>query len=92
MNGFDSPAVLWLLVAAQLLGVFTAALARLSEGCPFQVACHRLFFAVLSLVGAATMVASAVGPGCWVACSATLAVMILMVTCDFRAGREAATW
>ena len=32
MNGFDSPTVLWLLLAAQLLGVSSAWLARLSEG------------------------------------------------------------
>jgi hypothetical protein len=92
MTGFDSPSVLWLLVAIQVLGVFTAALARFSGGCAHQVVCHRLFFVVLSLVGAAAMVASAVGPGCLVTCSATLAFMVLTTTCDFRAGREAATW
>ena len=32
MNGFDSPTVLWLFVAAQMFGVASAWIARLSEG------------------------------------------------------------
>ena len=92
MNGFDSPAVLWLLVAAQLIGVSSAWLARLSEGSAHQTMSHCMFFGVLPLMGAATMVAFAVGPGCWLACSTSLAFMVLTVTCDFRSGRESATW
>jgi hypothetical protein len=92
MNGFDSPAVLWLLIAAQLLGVISACIARLSEGSPRQALSQGTFFGALSLMGAATIVALAVGPGCWVACSASLALMVLTVTCDFRGSREAATW
>jgi hypothetical protein len=92
MNGFDSPATLWLLVAAQILGVLTAFAARFSEGSPHQAISQGMFFAVLLLMGAATLVALAVGPGCWLGCAATLAVMILTVTCDFRRCRESATW
>ena len=92
MNGFDSPSVLWLFVAAQLLGVLSAWLARLSEGSVCQAVSQWMFFGVLPLMGAATMVALAVGPGCWLACCATLSVMVLTVTCDFRGSREAATW
>ena len=92
MNGLDSPAVLWLLIAVQLLGVLSACVARLSEGSSRQAISQGAFFGTLSLMGPATMVALAVGPGCWLACSTSLAVMVLMVTCDFRGSREAATW
>lgn len=92
LNGFDSPTGFGLLLAAQLLGVFSACLARLTEGSSCQAIGQCLFVGALSLVGAATMVALAIGPGCWIACSATLSLMILTVTCDFRGSREAATW
>ena len=92
MNGFDSPAALWLLVAAQILGVLTGFAARFSEGSRRQGVSQGLFFGVLLLMGAATLVALAVGPGCWLGVRGTLAVMILTVTCDFRRGRESATW
>jgi len=92
MNGFDSPTVLWLLVAAQLIGVASAWAARLCEGSAHQTVSHCTFYGVLPLMGAATVVAFVVGPGCWLACSATLAFMVLTVTCDFRGGRESAMW
>jgi hypothetical protein len=47
---------------------------------------------MLLLMGLGTAFALTIGPGCWLTCSATLAVMVLTVTCDFRASREAATW
>ncbi len=92
MNGFDTPAALWFLVTLQVLGVLTGFAARLSEGSRRQAISQGLFFGVLLLMGAATLVALAVGPGCWLGCATTLAVMILTVTCDFRRGRESATW
>jgi hypothetical protein len=92
MNGFDSPTILWFLVAAQGFGVATAWLARLSEGSCCQTFAQCLFFGILPIMGVVTALAFAVGPGCWLACSATLAVMVLTVTCDFRGSREAATW
>jgi hypothetical protein len=92
MNGFDSLTTLWFLVAVQFLGVISACAARLSEGSSRQTAIQNVFLGILALVGATTAAAFAIGPGCWLACCATLAVMILTVTCDFRNGRESATW
>jgi hypothetical protein len=89
MNGIESSTALWLLVAVQLLGITSAWMARLSEGSAFQTVTQRVFFTTLLLVGAATVVALAVGPGAWVACSATLAVMVVMAICDFGTSREA---
>jgi hypothetical protein len=92
MNGLDSPQVLWLLMASQLLGLFSAGIARLSEGSCCQAASQYIFFGVLPLMGVATALALAIGPGWWLACAATLALMVLTVTCDFRGRREAAIW
>ena len=92
MNGFDSPTVLYFLVAAPILGISSAWLARLSEGSACQSMGQCVFFATLPLMGIITAFALSVGPGYWMACATTLAVMVLTVTCDFRGGREAATW
>jgi hypothetical protein len=92
MNGFDSPSLQWFLLATQLLGVVSAFAARLSEGSPRQAISQRMFFGALCVMGTATIVALAVGPGCWLACSTSLAVMVLTVICDFRGGRQASTW
>ena len=92
MNGFDSPTMLWLLIAAQCVGFGSAWLARLSEGSCCQAISQCLFVGILPIMGVVTALAFAVSPGWWLACSATLAAMVLTVTCDFRRGREAATW
>jgi hypothetical protein len=94
MSGFefDSPAALWIFASAPFLGIAAAWLVRLTEGSAGQRAFQALFFGVMVLMGAATVAALAVGPGCWVACSTTLAVMVLTATLDFRGSRESATW
>ena len=43
--------------------------ARLSEGSRRQAISQGMFLGALPLMGAATIVALAVGPGCWLACS-----------------------
>lgn len=92
MNGLDFPTIAWLLISVQLFGFLSAWTARLSEGSKLQALGHYLFFIALPLMGGATVAAFTVGPGCWLLCCTTLAAMILTVTCDFRKGREAATW
>ena len=92
MNGLESPAMLWFLVASQFVGILSACAARLSEGSSRQAIVQNMFLGVLAMMGAVTVFAFAVGPGWWLACSASLAVMILMVTYDTRSGRESATW
>jgi hypothetical protein len=88
MNGFDSPTALGLLVAVQCFGVLSAAAARLSEGSACQAITQWVFLVALPLVGAATVVALMVGPGIWVACATSLAVMVLTATCDLRISRS----
>jgi len=83
LNGFDCPAAFWILIGIQTLGLMSAWAARVSEGSSGQTASHLLFFACLALVGTATVVALAIGPGCWLTSATTLSLMVLMVTCDF---------
>jgi hypothetical protein len=92
MNGFDSSVVLWLLAAVQLLGAVSACATRLSEGSSRQAVSQVMFLAMLPLMGAATVMAFAIGLGWWLISSATLAGMILTATCDLRNSRESATW
>jgi hypothetical protein len=92
MNGFDSPAAIWLLIFVLLLGVLIAWAARLSEGSAYQAVTQAIFYMALPLVGLITAFALTVGPGCWLTCATTFSVMVLTVTCDFRGSREAATW
>ncbi len=92
MNGFEPLPAYWTFIAIQVIGAASACLARLSEGSRRQALCQLAFFAILPLLGAASLVSMAVGPGCWICCSVTLAFAVLMVTCDFRSGSKAATW
>ena len=92
MNGFDSPTVLGLLIVAQLLGIFIAWAARLSEAPMAQVVSQCLFFLALPLIALMTACALVASSGCWLMGSATITIMVLTVTCDFRTSREAATW
>jgi len=86
---FDPAAAAWLVVAAPAVGLVCAWIVRKSAGSPRQVLWQRLFYGALLLVGAASMAGTAVGPGCWLACSAALPLMLLTATCDVGAARRA---
>jgi hypothetical protein len=92
MNGFTPFAVFGCFVAVQFVGIASACVARCCVGTRQETLGQRLFLLAMLLIGVATMVALAVWPGCWLACSATLAFMLLMVVYNFRDGREEATW
>lgn len=76
--------VVWSLFFIQIAGLSSAWLARLSEGSRNQASCQRLFFALLGLVGVATMATVALGPRYWLASGATLSAMVLGAIWDFR--------
>jgi hypothetical protein len=92
MNGIDLPAAFWLLLAVQVFGVCSACAARLSEGFPCQVVSRWIFLAALPLMGAATCLALAIGPGTWLACATSLTVMVLATTWDLRTKPDLAVW
>jgi len=47
-----------------------------------------VFCGLLVLVAGATVAATAMGPGCWLASGGTLSVMVLTVTWDFGTSRR----
>lgn len=85
----DSVLLVCLLGGIQLLGLTSAAVARLSEGSSRQRSGQRLFLACLGLVGAATVVSVFLGPGCWLSSGTTFSLMVLGATCDFNHSRKA---
>jgi hypothetical protein len=90
MTAHPHTIVLSILLFAQVLGLITSALARLSEGSAYQASSHRLFLASLAFVGVTTMAALLLSPNYWLTSGTTLTVMVLVATCDFRRAGEAA--
>jgi hypothetical protein len=89
MLSFDPTISLWTLSIVQLLGIASAWLTRLSEGSAHQTRCQRIFLLSLLLMGAATIAALRLQPVYWLAPAVTLALMIIVVVCDFsRSGRS----
>jgi hypothetical protein len=85
MANLNPSTQLWIMGGIQVLGFVSAWLARLSEGSGHQTKCQRLFLLSLILMGGLTMAAAAgLQPTYWLAPAFTLALMILVVICDFR--------
>lgn len=84
MNVSDTSVIFPLFVAVQLLGLFSAWIARLSEGSSRQTAAQCLFFVSLALVGAATLVSLGLRPGDWLSSAIVLSVMVVGTVCDFK--------
>jgi len=82
----------WLFVAVEVTGLISAWAARLSVGSRRQTPCQCLFLGCLAVMGGAVFVSLGFGPGCWLVSSASLALMILTVTCDFRRSRQDTAW
>ena len=86
----ESAVVLYSFGAIQLLGLVSAGVTRVSEGSRCQTSSQQVFLGFLGTVGLATVASIALWPGCWLASGATLAVMVLTVTCDFGRSRRVA--
>ena len=84
MAYLEASLLAWGLGSIQIAGLFSAWLARLSEGSRRQAWCHRLFLACLGLIGLTTMASLALGPKYWLPSGMTLAVMVLGAVWDFR--------
>lgn len=76
--------VFWSLAAIQILGLISCVLTRLVEATRAASSTRRLFAASLLIVCAATMAAMYCNSICWVSCGATLSIMSLGATIDFR--------
>jgi hypothetical protein len=89
MNGAGDVLVVCCLGAVQVLGLLSAAVARLSEGSRCQAPGQWAFLALLAIVGCVTVVSLALGSGFWLPSGATLSLMILGAVCDFRGSLRA---
>ena len=72
------------LAAVQVLGLISAALARMAEGRAWQAWSQRLFLGLLFLVGFTTILALTCAPQQWMMSATTLTVMVVAAVCDFN--------
>lgn len=76
----------------QLVGLLSAWLARAGEGLAHQKAFQWLFFASLTLVAGATMLAMMMGPGFWLTSGITLSLMVVTAIFDAGDASDAMVW
>jgi hypothetical protein len=82
MAYLESTSFAWVLGVVQFAGVFSAWLARFSEGSRGQASCHWLFLALLGLLGFAAMLSVSFGPKYLLFSCLTLSVMVLVAVWD----------
>ena len=81
-----------ILVTLQVLGLASAAVARISIGSRHQGKFQWVFLSCLGLVGMSMVISLGVAPGLWIGSGAILAVMALATTCEFGRSRRATAW
>jgi hypothetical protein len=92
MTEFHSAAILWAVVGAAVLGLISAASARLAEGSSRQATCQYLFFGLLTLNGTATLLALGLEQGCWLFSGVAFSLMVLTATWDVSRDQHAGAW
>jgi len=92
MTATETPAIVWLLIAVQVLGLLSAWVARLSEGARCRGYAQCVFLGCLVVVAGTTIVALGLGPGYWLITGMTFPLMVLTVTCDFSHTRRPTVW
>lgn len=89
MSGPSDFLVVLSLTAVQVLGLASAAVARLSEGSRCQAPGQCVFLVFLALIGGITVGTLLLGSGFWLASGGTLSLMVLGAVCDFRGSLRA---
>jgi hypothetical protein len=81
----------WILALLQMVGLASAWLVRTSEGSRCETLFQGFFLLCLGSVGLATLAAFGLQHGTWCFSSATLGMMVVLITCEFprRAGQGA---
>lgn len=92
MFELESYVLFIVLVAIQMLGLASAAVARISIGSRHQGKFQWMFMTCLGLVGMGMVISLGVAPGLWIGSGASLAVMVLAATCEFGRSRRATAW
>ncbi len=73
------------IVAIQLAGAVSVVVARLAERSPATGSAQKWFFVLLVAVGLSTMITLSAGHAIWFSGAATLGLMSIGATADFRA-------
>ena len=76
------------IVAIQLSGVACVVAARIAERSRATCSAQKWFFVLLGAVGLSTMITLSAGHGIWISGAATLGLMSIGATIDFREGRR----
>ena len=89
MAYLETSFALWIFSFLQIAGLFSAWMARLSEGSPNQASCYLLFFVSFGLIGLTALATAALAPGYWLLSAATMCVMVLAAVWDVRSPARA---
>jgi hypothetical protein len=79
--------VFWGLLAVQVVGLISMALARLPHSSLVHALCRGCFFGCLAIVGLATLATISAHSHCWAWCGTTFSIMAVGVTADFGTAR-----
>jgi hypothetical protein len=82
------PAIFWLTIVIQLMGVASIVALRLCGSDRSRLACQRLFVTMLLALAAVTLLAFGADSDCWATSGATLSVMTVCATFDSRSDRR----
>ncbi len=78
------PVIFWSTMAVQLIGLAAIAALRLFPNGRLHAVSQRLFYSVLMALGLITVLSVGADSDSWVTTGATLAVMTVCATFDFR--------
>lgn len=92
MWSLSLPVIFWLTIVVQLLGLGSMVAARLCGTYRGRAVCQQVFLVMLLALGLVTVIAVGADSDSWVTSGATLSIMTVCVTFDFRGdrGRSAA--
>ncbi|MFW6170618.1 MAG: hypothetical protein ACODAD_09020 [Planctomycetota bacterium] len=81
------PAIFWSTIVIQLLGLGSLVAARMCRTSRGRAVCQHLFVMVLAALGLITVLAVGADSDSWVTSGATLSIMTVCATVDFRGDR-----
>lgn len=82
------PAIFWATMAIQLLGLSSLVAVRLCATSGGRATCQRVFLVMLAALGLITVLAVGADSDSWVTSGATLSIMTVCATVDFRRDRS----
>ncbi len=90
--GQEYPLLVCFLGAIQVLGLGSAAAARLGEGTRGQSTFRWVFMGWLGLVGTSGVILAGLASSAWLISAVTLSLMVVTGTCQFGRSVETTAW